>query len=155
VYKAADYASSLLSLDVETRSTLLIAAPKWAQAGFAALGDWFTWKLAAKIYGADSTATLATVSSPSKMGVWHMDRLAFTRTDNWIAMDDDSESLAMVLFSPNILQLARDDTYSCRPLLLAMGPPQKAHVRKGKSERLAYPENISRAAKVIKIVPLH
>jgi GPI mannosyltransferase 3 len=66
VYKFADYVAGLLSLDHEGRSSVLIAAPKCAQAVFAALGDWFTWRLAGQIYGHESTAALAAVSFPTR-----------------------------------------------------------------------------------------
>ncbi|KAF6803507.1 GPI mannosyltransferase 3 [Colletotrichum sojae] len=39
------------------RSWLLLAAPKATQAVFAAAGDWYTWQLAVKVYGADSSVS--------------------------------------------------------------------------------------------------
>ena len=39
----------------------MLIAPKIAQAIFAALLDFYTWKLSQKIYAAGSTASMATV----------------------------------------------------------------------------------------------
>lgn len=41
----------------------MIAAPKATQAVFAALGDFYTWKLAEKVYGYGSNEAWATVCS--------------------------------------------------------------------------------------------
>lgn len=67
-YKAADLVAGLLKLSDATRAEVLLAAPKILQAYFAALGDFYTWKLANYVYGrgsASSTAVLVlTVISP-------------------------------------------------------------------------------------------
>lgn len=42
---------------------LMIAAPKATQAVFAALGDYYTWKLGEKIYGHGSNEAWAAVRS--------------------------------------------------------------------------------------------
>ncbi|GJC95806.1 alg9-like mannosyltransferase [Colletotrichum higginsianum] len=52
VYYLADFVARPLPF---ARPWLLLAAPKAAQAVFAAAGDWYTWQLAVKIYGADSS----------------------------------------------------------------------------------------------------
>lgn len=44
-----------------TRAELLIAAPKTAQAVVAAIGDFYTWKLAVRVYGKDSRGSWTTV----------------------------------------------------------------------------------------------
>ncbi|GFF29287.1 GPI mannosyltransferase 3 [Aspergillus udagawae] len=68
VYSAADVVAQLLRLSPASRADLLVAAPKTAQAVIAALGDFYTWKLARYVYGArsyEAWATLAlTVISP-------------------------------------------------------------------------------------------
>lgn len=68
VYKAADVLAGLLSLDSATRTEVLLAAPKTLQACFAALGDFYTWKLARYVYGTRSiyslTALVLTIVSP-------------------------------------------------------------------------------------------
>ncbi|PLB35672.1 putative glycosylphosphatidylinositol-alpha 1,2 mannosyltransferase [Aspergillus candidus] len=68
VYKVADLLALALRLAPATRADLLVAAPKCAQAVFAALADWYTWKLAGLVYGRRSReawVTLAlTVVSP-------------------------------------------------------------------------------------------
>ncbi|KAK5064505.1 hypothetical protein LTR84_000338 [Exophiala bonariae] len=67
-YRTADSLAGLLKLSDATRAEVLLAAPKTLQACFAALGDFYTWKLAGYIYGrrsASSTAVLVlTVVSP-------------------------------------------------------------------------------------------
>ncbi|OQE22402.1 hypothetical protein PENSTE_c010G08826 [Penicillium steckii] len=68
IYKAADLLASSLHLSSATRAELLLAGPKTAQAVIAALGDFYTWKLATRIYGNDSrgawTTLLVTVLNP-------------------------------------------------------------------------------------------
>jgi phosphatidylinositol glycan class B len=44
-----------------TAADLLVAAPKTAQAVIAATGDYYTWKLAANVYGEESYGAWATV----------------------------------------------------------------------------------------------
>ncbi|CDM33658.1 CAZyme family GT22 [Penicillium roqueforti] len=68
LYKVADFLAFTLSLSPATRAELLIAAPKTAQAVVAAIGDFYTWKLAVRVYGDDSleswTTLVATVVNP-------------------------------------------------------------------------------------------
>ncbi|OHW91252.1 GPI mannosyltransferase 3 [Colletotrichum incanum] len=54
VYTLADLVARPLPF---ARPWLLLAAPKATQAVFAAAGDWYTWQLAVKIYGADSSVS--------------------------------------------------------------------------------------------------
>ncbi|WYZ40040.1 hypothetical protein EsH8_IV_000381 [Colletotrichum jinshuiense] len=54
VYTLADLVARPLPF---ARPWLLLAAPKAAQAVFAAAGDWYTWQLAVKIYGPDSSVS--------------------------------------------------------------------------------------------------
>ncbi|KAK2761273.1 glycosylphosphatidylinositol anchor biosynthesis [Arachnomyces sp. PD_36] len=68
VYYLADLAAKLFGLSPSTRADLLIASPKLVQAVFAALGDYYTWKLAGRVYGHCSNeawgALALTVLSP-------------------------------------------------------------------------------------------
>ncbi|KAL2822114.1 Alg9-like mannosyltransferase family-domain-containing protein [Aspergillus granulosus] len=68
VYAVADLLARTLGLSPASRADLLIAAPGVTQAVIAAVGDYYTWKLARYIYGGrryESWATLAlTVLSP-------------------------------------------------------------------------------------------
>ena len=48
---------------------LIIAAPKATQAVFAALGDYYTWKLGEKIYGHGSNEAWAAVCSFVSMNI--------------------------------------------------------------------------------------
>lgn len=67
-YKVADSIATVLKLAPSIKAGLLIAAPKTVQAVVAALGDYYTWKLAKYIYGARTASAWAalalTVVSP-------------------------------------------------------------------------------------------
>ncbi|KAJ5774134.1 GPI mannosyltransferase [Penicillium paradoxum] len=63
LYKVADFFASTLSVSPGTRAELLIAAPKIAQAVIAAIGDFYTWKLAVRVYGDDSRGSWATLAA--------------------------------------------------------------------------------------------
>ncbi|KAK2794137.1 glycosylphosphatidylinositol anchor biosynthesis [Onygenales sp. PD_12] len=68
VYYVSNLMSEYLSLSPLSRADLLVAAPKLTQALFAAIGDYYTWKLARKVYGNRSNeawgALALTVLSP-------------------------------------------------------------------------------------------
>ncbi|KAL4928974.1 putative glycosylphosphatidylinositol-alpha 1,2 mannosyltransferase [Aspergillus undulatus] len=68
VYSLADLVAQTIGLSPASRADLLVAAPGLKQATIAAVGDFYTWKLARYIYGDqsyESWATLAlTVVSP-------------------------------------------------------------------------------------------
>ncbi|KLJ12898.1 phosphatidylinositol glycan, class B [Blastomyces silverae] len=51
VYYISNLISEYLSISPLHRANLLLAAPKLTQALFAAVGDFYTWKLAGKVYG--------------------------------------------------------------------------------------------------------
>ncbi|KAM4068111.1 alg9-like mannosyltransferase family protein [Hirsutella rhossiliensis] len=53
-YLLADNLSSWLPAGHALRTAVIMAAPKALQALIAALGDWYTWRLAVDIYGADT-----------------------------------------------------------------------------------------------------
>ncbi|KAJ6161273.1 hypothetical protein N7470_004669 [Penicillium chermesinum] len=53
-YRLVSTLSTCLNLPDPVRASLLIATPKVVQAHFAALGDFYTFKLAQRIYGYDS-----------------------------------------------------------------------------------------------------
>jgi phosphatidylinositol glycan class B len=63
VYKLAAKLATLCALSLSAEAALFIAAPKIAQAVFAALLDCYTWKLAEKVYGRRGTTALATVGT--------------------------------------------------------------------------------------------
>ena len=68
VYRTCSDVADALKLSEQYRTELLLAAPKFAQASFAALGDYYTWKLAQRIYGREDdeawAALAVTVFSP-------------------------------------------------------------------------------------------
>ncbi|WEW59725.1 glycosylphosphatidylinositol anchor biosynthesis [Emydomyces testavorans] len=57
VYLIADEIGHQLRLSPLSRADLLIAAPKATQGVFAAVGDYYTWRLADKVFGAGSDET--------------------------------------------------------------------------------------------------
>ena len=61
IYWLSSFISSALKLSPEFRADLLIAAPKVTQAILAALGDYYTWKLAKTTYGNRSNEAWAVV----------------------------------------------------------------------------------------------
>lgn len=63
VYWGSSFISRASRLSPDTHAELLIAAPKVTQAVFAALGDYYTWKLGEEIYGRDSSEAWAAVCS--------------------------------------------------------------------------------------------
>ncbi|EXJ81397.1 hypothetical protein A1O3_07688 [Capronia epimyces CBS 606.96] len=69
-YRGACAVADFFHLEAHAQAELLLAAPKSLQAIFAAVTDFYTWKLASYAYGTNSSATLATllltVTSP-----WH------------------------------------------------------------------------------------
>lgn len=60
-YKAADVLASSLQLSPSIRADILLAAPKIIQACIAALGDYYTYKLAKHVYGKESQAAWITL----------------------------------------------------------------------------------------------
>ena len=61
IYKIADLLASVLALSPALRAELLIVAPKTAQAVLSTIGDFYTWKLARRVYGVDSREAWTTV----------------------------------------------------------------------------------------------
>ncbi|OOQ89134.1 GPI mannosyltransferase 3 [Penicillium brasilianum] len=68
IYKTVSFLATTLHLSAATRAELLIAGPKTAQAVIAAVGDFYTWKLATRVYGTDSrgawTTLIVTILNP-------------------------------------------------------------------------------------------
>jgi phosphatidylinositol glycan class B len=54
VYAIPESSAKLLTLFPQFRAIILIYLPKLVQALFAALGDYYTWKFAERIYGRGS-----------------------------------------------------------------------------------------------------
>jgi phosphatidylinositol glycan class B len=61
IYYLAGLIADVAHLSPLTAADSLIAAPKVAQAVISATGDYYTWKLARKVYGSDSYGAWATV----------------------------------------------------------------------------------------------
>ncbi|TFB02265.1 GPI mannosyltransferase 3 [Trichoderma ghanense] len=56
-YTIADRLSAIIPPGSAIRSAIVVAAPRVLQALIAALGDWYTWHLAAHVYGSDSNVS--------------------------------------------------------------------------------------------------
>jgi phosphatidylinositol glycan class B len=61
IYWISNTVAKALQLSTPTQDELLLAAPKILQAVFAGLSDFYTWKLAERIYGHDSREAWATL----------------------------------------------------------------------------------------------
>lgn len=101
----------------------MIAAPKVTQAIFAALGDYYTWKLGERVYGQGTNEAWATVRLflPQHAFCWviHSGRLVAS-ADYLPARSHCMQSLAVVLFDPHFLKLPRNDPDNRRSQFLAM-----------------------------------
>ncbi len=85
----------------KAKAKWLIAAPKILQTGFASLSDWYSWRLAEKLYGHGSVAAWSVVSpfGPPLVTLTHT---LVTHTYVLVA-DDLAKPLAMVYCDEDIL----------------------------------------------------
>jgi len=68
VYRTADALSKPAS--PAARAKVLLIAPKILQAVFAAVMDFYTWRLAGKVYGSGSAASNAAVGDPTDLLIY-------------------------------------------------------------------------------------
>lgn len=115
IYYVAGSIAWLLRLSPLTAADLLIAAPKTAQAVIAAIGDYYTWKLAGRVYGSDSHGAWATVRGKGESA--H----DTSGSNKALARVDRPEPLAMVLFHKNPVQLLGNYADRGCPISLALG----------------------------------
>lgn len=78
-YRAMDSLARMLDLDERMRASALIAAPRILQAGAAAGMDFWTWRLAGKVYSSSSS----TSSSGGGLGLGSWATLALTVLSPW------------------------------------------------------------------------
>ena len=131
MYWLASYLSTGLELAPDAHADLLIAAPKVTQAVFAALGDFYTWKLAERIYGRDSNEAWAAVCSfvcrkPNTDPSSVISGCKSSADDSGhgayvLACGDCLQPLAVVLFDTDAVQLPRDHLDDCCTIPMAMG----------------------------------
>ena len=69
VYLVADKVAALVPFLHLVRPEILVLAPKVVQAVFSAVGDWCTWQLAVRLFGAGADASWCAVSCLSS-GRW-------------------------------------------------------------------------------------
>ena len=111
---------SVIGTSTKLKAQCLVAAPKVMQAGFAALGDWYTWRLAGKLYGQDTPVTWSVVS------VFYLGSCIFYLPEvnskmGWLDSDDPAQPLAVVHFNEDILKLLRGHSDFHGAVLLPMG----------------------------------
>lgn len=117
VYKGAHELMSAVLFPPQLESLVLVVLPKIVQSVFAALSDFYTWRLATGIFGRASNVPWAAVSCYVVLSSFG--KLTGSNT----ALDDGPQPLAMVLLHQDLLQLARDHLDHCCALLLAVGAP--------------------------------
>lgn len=118
VYFISNLISDYLSISPLNRANLLLAAPKLTQALFAAVGDFYTWKLAGKVYGNYSYEAWGAVSDTAARTYI----CQISDTDySLVARIDCPKSLAVVLLDANIIKLPRDKPHNRRIVFVAMG----------------------------------
>lgn len=100
----------------------MIATPKILQAVFAALGDYYTWKLGERMYGRGSNEAWAAVCSfrsyESRFPT-ESPRLILRPVDV-VACPNGLQPLAMVLFHAHTVQLPGDDSHHHCTALMAV-----------------------------------
>jgi hypothetical protein len=94
------------------RGMILSILPNVVQGLFAAVGDYYTWQLAERMYGIGSRSTSAVVS-------WaiHDERNPLLIPP---ALHDNVQPVAVVLFDKDLFQLSRDDVDHHGIVLLAV-----------------------------------
>ena len=102
LFAALLYVSDSLMKGMSTypqfRAMILVHMPKILQGAIAGLGDFYTWKLADKVYGRGSNYAWTAVCTISKLS--HEILLTFT------AHRFDIQSLAVVLLDKNTLEFS-------------------------------------------------
>lgn len=105
-YTSSNKLMEAVSCFPQFRAMILAVLPNIVQAYFAAMGDYYTWKLSEKIYGRDSNASWASVMLLSIY--------TLRATNIHLALLNYMQSLAMVLLDANVLKLSRDNlNYHC------------------------------------------
>lgn len=66
-YSAVDTVTAVLPCSPALRASVLAVLPKLVQACFAVLGDFYTWRLAEKVYGQGSRSAWAAVRSMTRL----------------------------------------------------------------------------------------
>jgi hypothetical protein len=107
VYRLLDLISHAADLSPAYRAEALISGPKVLQAGIAAVGDYYTWKLAEKAYGAKTPEAWAAVGlSIENARLIPVPRLIISC--DVAACSHHHQSMAVVCFYPHILELFGD-----------------------------------------------
>ena len=121
VYKTAEFFATALNVSAPARTELLIVGPKTLQAVVSAIGDFYTWRLATRIYGEDTTGAWTTVRDMVPCRTWwRLRRVKNTSIDSLTAHRHRPESLAMVLLDKNLVKLLGNNGHNRRVGPLAM-----------------------------------
>ncbi|KAF4123162.1 GPI mannosyltransferase 3 [Geosmithia morbida] len=95
-YRLADHVSRIAPVGAVLQASFVVAAPRALQAAFAALGDWYTWQLAVRIYpdsNVSSFAVCPNLSSPHRFLFLQL----FSAWQWYCSIRTFSNSLEMVL----------------------------------------------------------
>jgi hypothetical protein len=116
VYHAAAIVAVISNSSTVTRTALLLAAPRVAQAVFAACVDYYTWSLAQQLYGTESKCAQISVRECESLlpSTLTLARMRFT------ARVGCTEPVELVLLYAYIIKLPRDYVDVRRALLLAL-----------------------------------
>ena len=122
VYYITSELSNLLRLASEYRAELLLAAPKVTQAIFAALGDYYTWKLGGRVYGNGSNeAWIAVCRAHSvQCNILSHFALLISLFPALVVVLNRLQSMAMVRLHPHIIKLPGNDFNHHRAPPMAM-----------------------------------
>jgi hypothetical protein len=100
-YGAANGFMNFLKLVPSVKATVLVALPKIIQSGFAAIADFYTWKLAESLYGTNSNSAWAAVNLSSDLA-----GSLVTTADTCVVLGISPQPLAVVLLHKNLLKFA-------------------------------------------------
>ena len=126
VYRAAAVAATVSNVSAVTRTALLLATPRVAQALFAACLDYCTWSLARRLYGAESKCAQISVSKMCSKPYSKYSSDKFHANASLVfrlaACIDRAEPVELVLLHAYTIKLPRDytDVHRTLPLALAM-----------------------------------
>ena len=108
----------VMSMYPQFKAIILVYLPKVFQGLVAAVGDYYTWQLAEKVYGQGSNAAFTTVCFSAFLGIY----VTRPRLTSYVGTHHRLEPMAVVLLNQDTLQFSGDSLDHRCPLLLALGP---------------------------------
>lgn len=122
-YIAADKVMDLFQVFLPFRAFALVALPKIIQSVLSALSDFYTWKLAEKIYGQGSNAAWSAVCDflPRALPPYSHSAACLILGCILSVLGNYFQPMALVLLHEDVFQLPGNDSDYRGPLSLAMG----------------------------------